>query len=71
MTSRPIRQGDIVRYAESQYVVAARQGDLLVLDGVAVWRGSESATCRERCTVLETDGVLVGQQLALTDEVRP
>jgi len=65
MTTHPIRMGDIVRYAEGQYVVAERQGDLLVLDGVAVWSGSESATCRERCTVLDTDVELVGQQMQL------
>lgn len=63
---RPIRVGDVVRYANGGYVVAERQGDLLVLDGIAVVDGS-SGTVRPRCTVLDTDVELVGVQLPLVE----
>lgn len=62
--NRPER-GDVVRWAEAEYLVAERNGDLLVLDGVATRAELGAYTCRERVTVLETDVRLVGQQLRL------
>ena len=55
------KRGDIVSYAEGQYLVAEVNADLLVLEGVAVIHGS-SGSCRERCTVLVVDVVVVGRQ---------
>lgn len=61
------KKGDVVMYAEAQYMVAEVQGDLLVLDGRTVIHGS-SGSCRERCTVLATDVTVIGTQLSFTEE---
>jgi hypothetical protein len=55
------KRGDIVSYANGQYLVADVQADLLVLEGVAVIHGS-SGSCRARCTVLASDVTVVGVQ---------
>jgi hypothetical protein len=61
------KRGDIVIWAEGQYLVAEVQADLLVLEGVAVIHGS-SGSCRERCTVLVGDVTVVGVQHELPGE---
>lgn len=64
MSPTPISQGDVVQYAQRQYIVAEVQADLLVLDGMA---DGDPATCRERCTVLTSNVTVVGTQLRMED----
>lgn len=64
MSPTPISQGDVVQYAQRQYIVAEVQADLLVLDDMA---DGDPATCRERCTVLAEDVQIVGTQFRMED----
>ena len=64
MTKHPIRLGDVVGYQDRQWQVAGRSNRS---DGVYLLLVSDTETERAR----PDDCELVGQQLALTDEVQP
>lgn len=54
--------GDRVVYAGGLYTVAAVNGDLLTLDGLAVLMDGRYGRCRARVTVLAGDVARVGEQ---------
>lgn len=64
MSVAELKRGDVVRYAESTYVVLRRNGDLLVLSGIA----SVDRIARPHCTVLGSDVTPTGRWIDLDGE---
>jgi hypothetical protein len=63
--ARAIGVGDVVRYCDGVYEVRAVNDDLLTLAGVAVLVDRGFGICREACTVLASDVVLIAEQSRL------